>query len=556
MKSPTCAKILASALGVFLFLAPSAGQTPTSPIDQYRLAIEHYNRNEHQLGAKALDTLTLDQIRQSLNTNSVYDCACIYALAGDSEKALSLLRFLIFDRLYSDVNHLKTDPDLDALRGLVTWTELMLKAEDNLRTLPARTMGYVKTELEKAKEILSKDQGALWGDSIWNDKLLILSASNYVYSLRRFPGSRLDPTGIYWASVPPGTFSSSNAVQSYQGREYAVVLVSYLADRSATIIHELFHVLQFSQRKFNGLEVAYLDEPEARILLRAEYQALRNTLTAIERKEPIDQIVLALHDALYFRKQRQRIYAKSLATEIELETLEGVANYTGYKLASSENKIQLALAELNKRESAKSYTRNFPYATGLAYGMIFDALGIRWRRSAGDLYDFTKIVDEGLRGFARHKVDVPAAKSRTNYDNIVDQETVRKKNYEELQSALRQKFVVSPTLSVTLSAPNYTQTTDIDATAALKGVGTVFKFISGKNDSDAKNFGSFVSIRLEKPTSGVLRKDDGTTFVFGMPFRVEGNKIIGEDYEITLAPGWTVKQVNAKGDHAIVRVGQ
>lgn len=551
MKLPVCSKFLSLLLGVTSIAAHSFSQSSPAPADQFRIAVGHYDRKEYQLAANALNVLTLNQLLQGLSSNGIYDCACIYALSGDSERAFALLRFLIFERLYTDANHLKTDPDLDSLRDLAPWSEIFAKAEDNLRTLPARTMNYVRTELENAKLILANEKGELWGESIWNDRLLILSASNTVYSLRRFPGSRLDPSGIYWTKVPPGTLSNSNAVQTYQGREYAVVMVSYLADRSATIIHELFHVLQFARRKFNGFEISYLDEPEARILLRAEYQALRNALQAMGKAEPKNRIA----DALLFRTQRQKRFGKFLQQEIELETLEGIANYTGYKLSSNENKVEIALSELSRRESSKSYTRNFPYATGLAYGIILDALGIRWRNSAGDLYDFTKIVNHSLRTLGAKKPDATAAKLRANHAKIVEEETARKRAYDELQLALKARFVTSPTLTATLVAPNYTQTTDIDATTALKGVGTVFKLISGKNDPEGVNFGSFASRRMESATSGVLRKDGGMTFVFAMPFRIEGNKVIGEDYEITLAPGWTVEKINAKGDHAVVKKG-
>lgn len=71
-----------------------------------------------------------------------------------------------------------------------------------------------------------------------------------------------------------------------------------------------------------------------------------------------------MKDAVIFRKERQQQYSKYLNDELEIETLEGLANYTGFVLSSYDNKYEKAIEEINQREEAKTYTRPFPYATG------------------------------------------------------------------------------------------------------------------------------------------------------------------------------------------------
>jgi hypothetical protein len=40
--------------------------------------------------------------------------------------------------------------------------------------------------------------------------------------------------------------------------------------------------------------------------------------------------------------------------------------------------------------------------------------------------------------------------------------------------------------------------------------------------------------------------------VFSKPIKIEGNLVYGENYEITLNPGWQIKTINQKGDMQIV----
>ena len=52
--------------------------------------------------------------------------------------------------------------------------------------------------------------------------------------------------------------------------------------------------------------------------------------------------------------------------------------------------------------------------------------------------------------------------------------------------------------------------------------------------------------------AGFLRCKDGE-YVFPFPTKIDGQKIIGETYEIELNEGWKVEKINDKGDLEVVR---
>jgi hypothetical protein len=53
-----------------------------------------------------------------------YDLACARARAGDSRRALEALKTAI-DKGFPDAKHVATDPDLESLRGLPEFQELI-----------------------------------------------------------------------------------------------------------------------------------------------------------------------------------------------------------------------------------------------------------------------------------------------------------------------------------------------------------------------------------------------------------------------------------------------
>lgn len=405
----------------------------------------------------------------------------------------------------------------------------------------------LKAEILKAKSLLEADNGKLWGEKIWSDDLLIIDYDNTIYSLTKLPESNSDDSILFYKKIPSNTLSFTNTTQKYEGKEYATVLVNYLNDESSTIIHELFHLLQLKTQKFTADPVDYLDDYEARKLLRLEFQALKNTLKAIDEKKSKKEITQYFKDAFIFRKIRQEKYREFLTNELKLETLEGTANYTGFALSTFENKYQKTIKEINQREAAPTYTRPFPYATGPAYGFIFDYLKIPWKKGLKEIYNFLDIYEK-LYLKSKLKISnsiIEASQKRSNYDEINRLETAKVNKQKELIDYYSKMFTKSPTLKVKLAEMNkYSVSFNMNGTLVLKDSGTIYSKIEGVDKSGGKNFGNFSTIEGKDilGVAGILgyNKDGGFLFEFPLPKKIEGNKVIGDFYEITLNENWSV----------------
>lgn len=544
------------AVGGLLLLTSIMAVRAQEPATPYAVAMAAYGKKDYAKAAAAF-TQAFEKDGYRLSSGQLYDGACIYALQQDYAQAFSLLNYLAKERLYSDLEHISTDRDLEKMHVLQGWTFLLQQVSDNKKTLPARNRVKIKTELLKAKDILEKDAGKLWGEKIWSSDILVLDNDNTIYSLYPFPGGTQTDSFLYSRKVPENTLSQTNSIQSYEGRNYAVVMTSYLSDSSATIIHELFHVLQSGKVKLLGEPVSYLDNYDAREWLRLEYQALKNALKAAQENKPNKVIQAMLEDALSYRKLRQTTYAAFLDKELQIESLEGLANYTGYKLSSVTDKYQRAIREINGREQASTYTRPFPYATGLAYGLLFDHLQLKWKTGPGHIYNFLSIYESLETKIDAGEAQISAANQRNNYAAIHEQELERKQENEKNLAYYTDRLLNKPTLKVTLADPQYTRSFDMNGTLTLGDKGIVYSSIKGV-DRSGKNFGNFSTLADKEKLgySGILGMPGGMSYVFPLPESIDGNKVKGEFYEIELSKGWEVKKVNERGDMEIVKVGE
>jgi len=524
-----------------------------SSIPTYSRVEELYEQKSYKEAAIEFDKLfKLNGFQLSIN--ELYNGCCVYSLNDEFEKAFDILKHLVANEGFADFALITSDTDLENLHKYPQWNELI----DILKTENSPLEERAAKELLKAKSILDKDAGKLWGVPIWDDLILILSADNTAYSLAYFESSSLTPSGIYSAVLPAGKIFYSSAIQKYNDKYYAVVMDSHIADNSATIIHELFHLLHRKYRSFNGMPINYMDNYDARELLRLEFQALRNCLISINENKSKKTIADYLQDAMIYRKIRQSAYCSFLTRETEIETSEGLANYTGFVLSSYPNIYNLAIREINKRENSNSYTRTFSYATGFAYGVIFDYLKMDWKQGLDVVYNFldiyeTKYLKEPLNITPQRQ---ERANGRNNYAIIHEQETALKEENDRKIALLRRQLIEAPTLSVNLKYPNFAQGYDMNGIVAFDSLNIVYTSFYRGTDASSKNFGNvtFSSQNKKHEITGVLATMGATslTLTFPLPFQIEGNKIIGDTYEITLNKNWKVEPKNEKGDFEII----
>ncbi len=521
----------------------------------YSSSMKEYELGQYKNAAEKFQIIINNYKFDDISTTKLYNGACIFALAEQNETAIQILDYLASNRFYSNYEHITSDSDLNNIHNEPKWKNITEKVAENKKTEPERLREKIKTELFKAKEILFADNGKLWGENIWSDNILVLGFDNTIYTTKPLLDSKTNDSIIYYKNIPNNTLGFSNAAQKYNGKEYAVVLTNYLDDNSATIIHELFHILQYKHISLNGNPITYLDKYDAREWLRLEYQALKNTLKAIDENKSKSNIEVFVNDALLFRKIRQTKYKEYLQKEIEIETSEGLANYTGFILSNYPNKYKKAISEINQREKAETYTRPFPYATGPAYGLIFDYLKINWKIGLNTTYNFLKIYETKYlkKEIEISNENVKLAQQRNNYIEIHKQELNKKIENEKIIKYYTDVFVEKPTLTVKLVDSLYGRTFDMNGTITLRDKGIVFSMIKG-TDGSKNNFGNFTTKGDEKlGVAGVLYSFDGKVFTFPEPIEIKKNRIIGKHYEIELNEGWEVIKINKKGDSKIVK---
>ncbi|MBK5193388.1 MAG: hypothetical protein JJE07_09260 [Flavobacteriaceae bacterium] len=512
----------------------------------YQSAIENYKAKDYKKSADEFSKLIeLAKGIENLSDYVLFQGTTIFAGNNNQEKTFQILNYLINERFYSDLEKVNNQNEFQKWHTTKEWENAIFKIKQNKATQPVRNRQNIKTKLLEAKSILEKDNGKLWEHQIWNDSIIVIDYDNTIYSLTKLSNSQTDDNTLYYKTMEPNTLVFVNTTQKYEGKEYATVLSNYLNDKSSTIIHELFHLLQFKFRKFNGDAIAYLDETNARILLRLEYEALRNALKAINENKGTDEVKSYLKDAVILRKERQKQYSKYLNAELEIETLEGLANYTGFGLSTYENKYDKAISEINQREEAETYTRPFPYAKGPAYGLIFDHLNVKWRNGLDKIYNFAEIYETKVNKskLKISKKTLEQAKTSNNFDEINKQETAREEHQNKLIAYYTDLLINKPTLKVAISDfDNYGRSFNMNGTLTLKDKGIVYSSIRGRDKSDGKNFGSFSTIegKDELGKSGILSyKENGTTyFVFPLPTKITDTKVIGEFYEIELNTNW------------------
>lgn len=522
----------------------------------YQESMEAYDLGKFDMSAEKFQEIIDNYPLEDISSNRLYNGACSFALAKQNNTAIDILEHLAQKRYYDYYDHIIADKDLVNLHSNSKWQGIINRVAENKKTKPIRFRETIKSELFKAKEILSKDKAKLWGESIWDENILILGFDNTIYSLKELPESETTDGIIYFKKIPENTLGFSNSAQKFNGEEYAVVMENYLNDNSATIIHELFHILQNKHISLNGDPIKYLENFDAREWLRLEYQALRNALNSIIENMDTAKVQTYLNDAVLFRKIRQTKYDSYLQKEIEIETCEGLANYTGHLLSTYPNKYEKAIAELNEREQAKTYTRPFPYATGPAYGFLFDYLDIDWKDGLNKTYNFLKIYEEKVlkKAVITNNKNIELAKKRNNYQQIHKEEVERKKEIERIEKYYTEMFINKPTLSVEFVGQAYGLTYNMYGTLFFKDKGMVYSMMKGI-DGSGKNFGNFSTISGKEllGSSGILLSTDGNTLTFPYPLEINGNKIIGEHYTIELNEGWEVAKDNKTGNMTIVK---
>jgi hypothetical protein len=256
-------------------------------------------------------------------------------------------------------------------------------------------------------------------------------------------------------------------------------------------------------------------------------------------------------DAVYFRNYRRSFFPAAAANENAMETHEGMAEYTGFKLSTSspeEYAVQVAAWLRSAPTRTSSFGRSFAYTSGPAYGGLLDAAGKNWRTG------LTPSANLGQMLAAAYGVQVPATPNkaeamrraeRYNGAEVVAIETERETEHQARVAAARKLFVDRPVL-VLPAAQEISFTFDPNAVLALDDKLTLYEGEIKVTDQWG----------LLKTTDGALFvRENGRIVRVQVPAPADASKtpLTGTGWTLTLKPDWQAVPEGRPGDFVLKR---
>lgn len=225
------------------------------------------------------------------------------------------------------------------------------------------------------------DNGKLWGINL-HAPILCIDTNRTVWSNMKDKNGELLFNGNCYVGKYPNDKNIANSIMEVFGQKWVTIALPFPSDsieRNTLFCHEMFHYWQDSlghtTRIYNNV---HIDSKDARTLLKLEWQAFYAACKATDyliRKN-------AILDGLVFRKIRQGKYVEYYPDETAFEIHEGLAQYTGRKMAVLTDSIYLRFLEqdMDAYMGKEDLVRNYAYLSGVMLGYLLDKSGNDWRR--------------------------------------------------------------------------------------------------------------------------------------------------------------------------------
>ncbi|MEE8155076.1 MAG: hypothetical protein V3T53_09020 [Phycisphaerales bacterium] len=402
-----------------------------------------------------------------------------------------------------------------------------------------------------AKSLSDADGSDLWGWPLYGPMIFVDPVSRFCIANQADAEGRLTSNDGVFSGTLPNDAMIANTATRWAGVKWTMVLWPLPENkyrRGRLLAHELFHRMQDDiGLPMKSPDNGHLDSRDGRIWLRLEWRALSEALIQrdIARLE-------AVEDALVFRYYRWLLLPNGADNERALELNEGLAEYTGFALSGLPAHVlpDRAAIQLEEYEHRDSFVRNFAYASGPAYGILLDEVGIQWRDQ------MTPEEDLGAKLRAAYTAEVPtdlrteAHRRAAKYDgrSVIAQETLRDVTRKARQAEFRERFVNGATLTVP-RVENIRYSFNPNAVEAFDNVGSVYLTT---RVTDAWGI-------LEVTAGGALMIRGGglvDRFIVPAPLDVTARPVVGDGWTLELAEGWTLNASQRKGDWIIGRIDE
>jgi hypothetical protein len=394
---------------------------------------------------------------------------------------------------------------------------------------------------QEAKLICDKDRNKLWGIYLYGPFLFVDPKTRTVYANTSDKENTLKPEGDILIGKLPEKYNIANTSFIWNGMRWTMVILPVPTDkyeRTSLMIHELWHRIQDSIG-FPGSNPSnsHLDTKDGRILLQMEWRALKKALLTKN-----DDRIKSINDALIFRIYRREIFPKSGNEEIALEMNEGLAEYTGLKLAAETDAdlINAIVKRIDESSSRPTFVRSFAYISGPAYCYLLDEFKSDWRSKIKSKDDLGNELKKITKAVLPQNLNAEVEKKYGLYDgeSIIKNETKIEADKIKIIADYKKRFVSDPVLIIPLQ--NMNVQFNPNTQQPLDTLGTIYPTIRVTD-----NWG------ILTVTDGALMSPTWSKICVPVPQDTTGSSISGAGYKIELGKGWKIVPAERKGDYKV-----
>jgi hypothetical protein len=393
--------------------------------------------------------------------------------------------------------------------------------------------------LRDARTACEADAGALWKHSLCGSIALVDRQTRLVIANDTVAGKhflRLDDA--YVTTLPENQYVANTSFP-WGGRTWTMVALPLPKDRYARIalvMHETFHREQeaLGLRQPDALN-NQLDMRAGRTWLRLEYRALARALESLPDKNAARHHA---ESALLFRAERRALYPGSDSLEATLEIQEGLAEYTGQRLAmqlTGEGPTRVG-KYVRDYETTPTFVRAFAYGTGPAIGILLDQFDPNWRDAVRTKRDIGSLLAQAIH-FQRPRNLARASRARAQeygWDEVDRTEAARDSARAPAMQGYRARLGDGPVITLRQSKDSLAWSYDPTELIGFDLQSTVYP--SG-------NFSAPWG-KLTVDSGGVLVQNDFSSIRIGAPASptpAEAREINGDGWTLVLNPGWSLR---------------
>lgn len=358
--------------------------------------------------------------------------------------------------------------------------------------------------------------------------------------------NQLKPAGAVWQGRLPASIHVANTALEWSGVRWTMVMWPLPEDtraRAQLLAHECYHRIQPALKLPAGDVVSsHLDGVPGRIWMFLEWRALERALTELG-----DARKKAIGDALRFREYRRSLIKNAARNENALEMNEGLADYTGVRLANPNAADRRAAAIFMLRDGPRrtSLVRSFAYVSGPAYGVLLDESGVEWRKTLTPASDLGAILAHAYQVPVSRTDEVSAVAAAGEYggDAVMAAETARGQKREKELAEMRRRFIDGPVLIFPV-LEDFSFGFNPNDLVPLDENSTVYRWLR-------------VSDRwgVLEANGGMLVRENGLVkrVVVPAPKSTAGNALTGDDWKLDLKPGFKIVPGSRTGDLLLTR---